>query len=222
MSRNSTQQVCSNGLAAAVLLCAAAFQCPAAEKQLVLLYNAAQLPPEVMTQAQDQATRILREAGIELRWIDCSTPLERSPGMANCGAHFSEHPLILQVAGSAGRFPDQRALGYAALGPDGGSSGFVYFDRVEQFVASKKPPCSVSQLLGHAIAHEMGHLLLSLAGHNPKGIMIGGWSLRELEQAADGALLFTPYEAGKMRKEVKRRAAAAERGRRLADTLASR
>ena len=63
----------------------------------------------------------------------------------------------------------------------------------------------------------MGHLLLSLAGHTAKGIMIGGWRLKELQQAAHGELLFTRYEAARMREEVKRRAAAAEGDRSLAD-----
>jgi hypothetical protein len=62
---------------------------------------------------------------------------------------------------------------------------------------------------GHAIAHEMGRMLLSLMGHTARGIMIGGWSLRQLQQAAHGELLFTPYEAARMRAEVKWRAAAA-------------
>jgi hypothetical protein len=55
----------------------------------------------------------------------------------------------------------------------------------------------------------MGRMLLSLMGHTARGIMIGGWSLRQLQQAAHGELLFTPYEAARMRAEVKWRAAAA-------------
>jgi hypothetical protein len=39
---------------------------------------------------------------------------------------------------------------------------------------------------GHAIAHEMGRMLLSLMGHTPHG-----------------ELLFTPYKAARMREEVK-------------------
>jgi hypothetical protein len=62
----------------------------------------------------------------------------------------------------------------------------------------------------------MGHMLLSLIGHTAKGIMIGGWSLRQLQQADRGELLFTPYEAARMREEVKRRAAATEQANSLA------
>jgi len=58
-------------------------------------------------------------------------------------------------------------------------------------------------------------MLLSLMGHTVNGIMIGGWSLRQLQQAAHGELLFNPYEAARMREEVKWRAAAAEQDRSL-------
>jgi hypothetical protein len=60
-------------------------------------------------------------------------------------------------------------------------------------------------MLGHVMAHEVGHLLLSLPGHTSKGIMIGPWEGKQLRQAAAGGLLFTPQEAWKMGEEVSRR-----------------
>jgi hypothetical protein len=59
-------------------------------------------------------------------------------------------------------------------------------------------------------------MLLSLMGHTAKGIMIGGWSLRQLQQPAHAELLFSPYEAARMCEEVKWRAAAPEQDRSLA------
>jgi hypothetical protein len=52
-------------------------------------------------------------------------------------------------------------------------------------------------LLGHVIAHELGHLLLD-PGHVPTGIMPTSWGARDMEaigQRMPHAVCRTPYEA---------------------------
>jgi len=208
MPRNLTQYVCLNGVAAALLLCGNAVPGQAAEKQLVLLYNTAQVAREIMAEAQATAAQVLRQAGIEVRWMDCSAALDGRPKIPSCSENLDKRPLVLQVLNLAGSLTNQRSLGYAAVDSDGGTLTFVYFDRVEKFMASSESPCSLPRMLGHAMAHEMGHLLLSLVGHNSEGIMVRKWGQKQLQQAANGELLFTFYEAARMREEVKRRAAA--------------
>ncbi len=218
MPRNSTQHVCLNVVAAAALLCGFAGPSQGAEKQLVLLYNTAQIPPGVIAEAKATAAEVLREAGVELQWMNCSAE------STSCSAYLDERPLILQLLGSSESFPDRRSLGYGAAGSNGGTYAFVFFDRVKRvfdslkrMMALEQPPCSLSQMLGHVMAHEMGHLLLSQVGHSSKGIMTGAWGVKELQQAGRRELLFTFNEAARMRKEVKRRAAAvaAEMARRI-------
>ncbi len=36
---------------------------------------------------------------------------------------------------------------------------------------------STAEVLGHVIAHELGHLLLNTPGHSTHGIMHGEWNL---------------------------------------------
>jgi len=46
-------------------------------------------------------------------------------------------------------------------------------------------------ILGHVIAHEIGHVLLNLENHHsPAGIMRGEWNPRVLEDAKAGILVF--------------------------------
>ena len=159
MPRNLTQYVCLNGVAAALLLCGNAAPGQAAERQLVLLFNTAHVAHEVMAEAQATAAQVLRQAGIEVRWMDCCAALDGRPKIVNCSEHLDKRPLVLQVLNLAGSLTNQRSLGYAAVDSDGGTLTFLYFDRVEKLMAN-------------------------------------------------GELLFTFYEAVRMREEVKRRTAA--------------
>lgn len=62
-----------------------------------------------------------------------------------------------------------------------------------------------ARMLGHLIAHEVGHLLLGQGSHSKKGIMLGDWLQTDLEKAAQGRLLFTDRQAKKMRRAVRQR-----------------
>ena len=53
-------------------------------------------------------------------------------------------------------------------------------------------------ILGAAMAHEMGHILLG-AGHSPMGIMKPHWNEHDLRGVAWHQLLFTPDEAKHLR-----------------------
>ena len=172
----------------------------------MLVYNTASVAPDVMSEAEAQASRIFREGVIELQWMNCTMALAEHPETDPCRAHFNESPIYIQVLPSAGAFPNERALAHAAVAPEGGVRATVFFDRVQKFMAANGSECNLAQMLGHVMAHEMGHLLLCLPGHSSKGIMAGPWGGKELHQAALGELLFTPAEAAKMREAVTRRA----------------
>jgi len=64
---------------------------------------------------------------------------------------------------------------------------------------------TTDQILAHAVAHEIGHLLLDLPFHSETGIMRGDWDLRDLQSMAYGYLNFTPQQAATIRGEVARR-----------------
>jgi hypothetical protein len=197
--------VCLNALTVAVLLCSATFSGQAKDKQLVLVYNTASVAPDVMIEAEAQASRIFREGVIELQWMNCTMAVAEHPETDPCRAHFNESSIYIQVLPSAGAFPNERALAHAAVANEGGVRATVFFDRVRKFMASNGGDCSLVQLLGHVMAHEMGHLLLCLPGHSSRGIMAGPWSGKELQKAALGELRFTPAEAAKMREAVTER-----------------
>jgi hypothetical protein len=69
----------------------------------------------------------------------------------------------------------------------------VFFNRVKQL--TDRTGMSVHQVLGHAIAHELGHLLLGSNSHSGWGLMRAVWNNQDLQRAAKGDLLFTSVEA---------------------------
>ena len=79
----------------------------------------------------------------------------------------------------------------------------VFYNRVNEL--ANKHIATHAQILGHAMAHEMGHLLLGPAFHDGLGIMREPWTAKELEHLATGTLLFSNQESILMQCELTRR-----------------
>ena len=159
-----------------------------------------------MVQAEKTATGIFKKTGVESRWIEPAA--EGSFPLSHIQLKILPSVLSLR-SGLPDKFPDN-AMGLApGSGPDR-QSAYVFYDSVEA-VATKHiadTHANTAQILGHAIAHEIGHLLLNVQTHSAAGIMRGDWNLWDLRNASFGSLLFTPRQAKAIREEVGRRSIA--------------
>ena len=110
--------------------------------------------------------------------------------------------------------PAQESFGFA-LYPDDGSFATVanvFAHDAEQLAGRRGMRQGV--ILGHLMAHEVGHLLVGAGSHSAVGIMHVPWHLKELEIIRQGAMTFTPKEAERMRTNIRVRMAGRKRRRR--------
>ena len=163
----------------------------------VRVFNYAQVSPETWNLAQEVAAGILYRTGIETHWLKCSLSSEGKLSPADCEQPLEPSDLVLRLvpvsAATRAQFGDG-TLGIAAQPENGTSaSASIFYHRVEQL--ARGGTASVPVILGHATAHEIGHLLLGSNSHSPLGLMRARWSRQDLQNAAAGNLLFMPEQA---------------------------
>lgn len=179
----------------------------------IRLYNYAQVPGPSLSQAEWVTNRIFQEAGIETAWLDCLAGLTQEPSLHPCGEALAPADLILRFLSERGserkEFRDSH-MGFALPSEEGGIHSSIFYPDVQS--AAKNEGIMLDQLLGHAIAHEIGHLLLNSSVHSPAGLMRAQWNTKDLIRASRGDLLFNALQAETMRGEVLRRIARFQAG----------
>jgi hypothetical protein len=87
------------------------------------------------------------------------------------------------------------------------------FDHVANQLAEQQPAVSKARILGHAMAHEIGHLLLNTTGHSETGLMKADWKPEDMQSMTLGQLTFDVAQIAKIRAEVLRRARQRQRSK---------
>src|SRR5262249_60671850 len=73
----------------------------------------------------------------------------------------------------------------------------VFLDRVQEF--ANRSGISPHEVLGYAMAHELGHLLLGANSHSNRGLMQARLPNRDIQR---GDLLFTPNETAAIAQRI--------------------
>ena len=164
----------------------------------VRTYNLAKAPLKELLRASQAAGDIFKQAGIEVRWLSCALSLEEARSNRACEEAIGRHDLDVVVSTASITRPGMAtdsSLGFASpLAPS--SQVVVLWDRSKRMAESSGVPAGI--LLGHAMAHELGHLLLQSMEHSRTGIMRSRWGKEELLRAESGGLLFTAEQATAM------------------------
>jgi hypothetical protein len=168
-------------------------------KITVWVYNYAQVSAWTLIRAERVAASIFRQAGVETLWLEgARSKVRRQP--------FGPTILVLRIVSEAmaaryGRGPT--TLGFAVPSEEGGNHASVFYHRVKEL--AKGTADSEPEILGHALAHEIGHLLLDSTAHAPTGIMCASWSREDLYRMAWQYLSFSTGQAEALRANVLRR-----------------
>jgi hypothetical protein len=180
----------------AVCICAilAAMPALAAEHMTVSVCSPGHLSAKLLAGAESVAANLFHSAGIEIVWARCELGLEGD-------AAVRQHWFTVRFRAGRPFVPPALAaldtLGEAFTSVD--EPGYiveVYYEAVETLAQTKQS--EVSTLLGFAMAHELGHLLLG-PQHAPRGVMRAAWDLNDLEAMRQGCLRFRPAESARMR-----------------------
>jgi len=160
------------------------------------VFNDAATPRTVVEFAEQEASRIFMAAGLEITWVDCLARQENVLS-ATCPPPQDPTHLNLRIL-PRGKKLKEDSFGVAFLAVDGtGTYIDVFYDAVEKL--HHESNTSPGRLLGHVMAHEIGHLLIGSHAHSNWGIMCPVWGQRELRSMEMGSLFFTGDQATRMR-----------------------
>jgi hypothetical protein len=164
-------------------------------------FNNAGVPAADLAEARKHTESVLQQAGLNIVWADCwaggrNRPAEEAP---RCQAPVGGD-IVLRLqktrAIDRSRFV---SMGFSLVKTADGAPflSTVYVDRTESVarVAGTDP----RRVLGLAMAHEIGHVLLNSNTHSAAGLMRADWSRTELRRKDEAAWHFLASEASTVR-----------------------
>jgi len=159
--------------------------------------------PDIVTRAKPLVTRIYRDAGVNVIWREARSGAGEADRLQAPRALDPGFALVILPR----EITDQLAVATDALGGAAGTRecrgrmAYVFYNRVERIARtylnlsrrSAMDDIDTVIVLAHAMAHEVGHLLLPY-GHSATGLMRAGWDGQDLRRAARRQLKFTPEQ----------------------------
>lgn len=164
----------------------------------ILVYDYAGVQADALLKSEQETGRIFRHSGVDITWRPCR--IKSSPIPLECPDPSPMTPALRLVP----RFRlvvdrvHAEAMGYSA--GDFATVSVEFAERVEESGVAQ-----LSQILGHVIAHEIGHLLLPGGKHSMSGIMKARWRSEDWRLVCQGQLNFAPEQSRFLRAELLRR-----------------
>ena len=148
------------------------------------------VPGGILDGARSEATRVFRQAGIDIVWL--------KPGDRECSDEGRVIRVILPSLKNADQYLQWERVDKNALGDANPTASLIhiFWDRLA--VSASHHGRDEAGLLGVVLAHEIGHVLLPGAGHSPTGIMQASVEVRMLTP-----LRFTIQQSEEMHRHLR-------------------
>ena len=176
-------------------------------------YDYANVSSDLLAPARKEAEHIFKGARIAMQWIDCAVPGKKEG--APCMEPLAPgRDLILRLVDrapvNASDAPRVVALGESMVDREERGGVLMTVDLFPVRAIGQRTSAGIAVLLGRAIAHEIGHLLLGSAHHPRLGLMRALWSNDELRGLKPTNWGFSSREAAQMRQTVRGRSRTAD------------
>jgi hypothetical protein len=168
---------------------------------VVRVYDTTGVPPDARRAALKIAASLVSSASIDVVMRTCTGSSKRQPSPASrpdpCNSPLTPSEVALRIVFSGDAVDDDRStrpLGEALIDTKArtGVLATVYADRVNWMAA--RTGVDPDELLGRAIAHELGHLLMGTSTHGTTGLMRAVWSQSEMRRGETRDWAFEPQE----------------------------
>lgn len=171
---------------------------------IIRVYDAFGATPDELNRARLAVETVLENADVNLRWRRC-----RRNSADPCRDRLATNELVIRLmrAPIVDHHISSLALGYSSLLGDQqrGTLATVYPDRVRSL--AQRARWHAGDLLGNAIAHELGHLLLGTNSHTDEGLMRPHWTASRIRDSVRVDWEFLDEERTMIRAAVSGRAA---------------
>lgn len=164
----------------------------------VRVYDSFGLPRDELAAARRVVDDIFRHAQVHVEWRECRTAAGPPADAADaCADTLRQREVIARIATAQPTASGSPAVfGYSLVdvATRVGTLATVYADRISARAAAVG--VNRATLLGRALAHEIGHLLLGTNRHASRGLMRASWPDQALR---DGAERDWQFSAGEVR-----------------------
>jgi hypothetical protein len=167
---------------------------------IIRSYNNFGLPASDLAVARQHAQAVLQLAGLSIVWVDCWVA---DPQPASAPARCQEPvggDIVLRLLKTSRADPSRFvSMGFSLVGTADATPflATVYVNRAES--VARGAGIDARRVIGLAIAHEIGHVLLNTSTHAPSGLMRADWSRHELRRTDAAAWHFLDTEAASVR-----------------------
>lgn len=159
-------------------------------------YNNFGVPPADLAVAREHTQAVFQGAGLNIVWTDCWVGDRRqSAATPRCQEPLGgDIVLRLQKMKETDR-SQFVSMGFSLVGIAGAAPflATVYVDRAAS--VARGAGVDPRRVLGLAMAHEIGHVLLNISSHAPSGLMRADWSRSELRRQDPAAWHLLDAEA---------------------------
>jgi hypothetical protein len=163
--------------------------------------NEGGVDPKPLALAKKEATRVLAHSGIDLIWLNCESGRSVWRSADPCNRTRGPAEYWIRIVTRRPRTTAGDMLGFTELdeSTNAGSAG-IYYPAAED--AARRWRVRVGDILGAAIAHEVGHLLLGANAHTATGIMQPNWDRPQFTLIGISELDFTARQGRQLRDRI--------------------